>query len=793
MLTVGIMKERLLLILIIAVYGDVAAGGGNEGAAAACSADKLDIAFIIDASGSIGIQNFELVKNFVNEFIGIASMDDGTVRIGVLTFSYSVRLYAYLNSYTTARALQEVVKNISYDSSSTYTAAGLWAANNHIFVSQRGDRSDVPNVAILIADGISNINQGSTIPQANLLKETGAKIIAVGITTSNRTKDELDKLASLPLSDHRIDVDDFTKLAGLSSSILSVTCAETITPAPTTTAAPTTTTTTSTTTTPTTTTTIAATTTTNPTSSPSTSTSTTTSSTTHETNPTTEEITEIPEYTGIATGIIVVTPDGGAITTEDTTTPTVATTTTTSTSTSTTTTTATTTTTPDTTPTTTSTTTSTTSITPSTTTSTTSIATTPDTTSATTSTTTSTSISTTTTTGTTTTTPDTTPTTTSTTPSTTSTVLTTSEPLTTTPAVVPSTTPDSRVCLDNPLDIAFVIDASSSVGNDHFLLVVDYIKSVLSTSDIDGGKVRAAVVTYSTNTAVHINLNDFKTSKEMYGALDGIPYVPGWTNAAEAFQTLRLKVFTPRTGDRHNVKNVALLITDGRSNINKDRVVQEASEVKKTGTHVLAVGVGLASLEEVDNVVTSPASENRFTVAGYEDLRGLGEVLFPFLCQDRSMTGTGRDDATGVPGNIGTTPNAPKSSGSTTQGMSTTHGTQGGRHSGTAVQNTTISTTAPLGMNTRLLQCHNWCEENQEETPDVNISEIVRELILPKAMLSKQLRAKGSAFDASPVANSVGTIVFLVCSTPFFVFVGWDILDLARYLSSIAKTPFPSA
>ncbi|XP_046556437.1 cartilage matrix protein-like [Haliotis rubra] len=303
-------REWPLLILILAVYGDVAEGGGVEEAAPACSADDLDIAFIIDASGSIGDENFELVKNFVSEFIGIASMDDGTVRIGVLTFSYSVRLYAYLNSYSTARSLQEVVKNISYDSSSTYTAAGLWAANNHIFVSRRGDRSDVPNVAILIADGISNIDRANTIPQANLLKDTGAKIIAVGITTSNRTKDELDKLASLPLSDHRIDVDDFTKLKGLSNSILSVTCAETLTPPPITTPAPTTTTTTFTTT-PTTITTTATTTTSPTTTSTTTSTSTTTAATTQMTNPTTkEEVTEEPEYTGTGFGIIVVTPGG---------------------------------------------------------------------------------------------------------------------------------------------------------------------------------------------------------------------------------------------------------------------------------------------------------------------------------------------------------------------------------------------------------------------------------------------------------------------------------------------------
>lgn len=193
--------------------------------AASCSADKLDIAFIVDSSGSIRSKNYELVKNFVIEFIGMASIDDGTVRIGVITFATSVSVIAYMNSQTNATSLQEVVKNITYDRGYTNTAAGLWAANYKVFQRSNGDRSEVPNVAILIADGVSNVNVKETVPQANLLKATGAKIIALGVTTSNMTKDELDKLASLPLRDHRIDVDSFTQLAGLSNSILSVTCA----------------------------------------------------------------------------------------------------------------------------------------------------------------------------------------------------------------------------------------------------------------------------------------------------------------------------------------------------------------------------------------------------------------------------------------------------------------------------------------------------------------------------------------------------------------------------------------
>lgn len=54
------------------------------------------------------------------------------------------------------------------------------------------------------------------------------------------------------------------------------------------------------------------------------------------------------------------------------------------------------------------------------------------------------------------------------------------------------------------------------------------------------------------------------------------------------FRTLREVIFN---GDRSPEKNVAIVITDGKSNVNTDETITEANRLKATGTRVLAIGI----------------------------------------------------------------------------------------------------------------------------------------------------------------------------------------------------------
>ena len=87
-----------------------------------------------------------------------------------------------------------------------------------------------------------------------------------------------------------------------------------------------------------------------------------------------------------------------------------------------------------------------------------------------------------------------------------------------------------------------------------------------------------------------------------------------------------------RKGDRSDAPNVAIVITDGVSNINSRRTIPEAEESRDVGIHIYAVGIGLTDTRELNGIASEPASENAFAVNNFDQLSGLGEKIFTASC-----------------------------------------------------------------------------------------------------------------------------------------------------------------
>ena len=68
-----------------------------------------------------------------------------------------------------------------------------------------------------------------------------------------------------------------------------------------------------------------------------------------------------------------------------------------------------------------------------------------------------------------------------------------------------------------------------------------------------------------------------------------------WTNTAAGLFDMRTKVFDPSNsnlrGDRTNSPDIAVVISDGASNINRERTIPNAEDAKRDGITVLAVGL----------------------------------------------------------------------------------------------------------------------------------------------------------------------------------------------------------
>ena len=70
------------------------------------------------------------------------------------------------------------------------------------------------------------------------------------------------------------------------------------------------------------------------------------------------------------------------------------------------------------------------------------------------------------------------------------------------------------------------------------------------------------------------------------------PYRRGTTNTAEALRVMRETLFTTSRGDRESVRDVGIVITDGRSN-DKQKTFEEAVKNREAGIQMLSVAINL--------------------------------------------------------------------------------------------------------------------------------------------------------------------------------------------------------
>ena len=107
-----------------------------------------------------------------------------------------------------------------------------------------------------------------------------------------------------------------------------------------------------------------------------------------------------------------------------------------------------------------------------------------------------------------------------------------------------------------------------------------------------------------------------------------LPYTGGTTNTAEALRVLRTEMFVAERGDRPDAINIAVVVTDGKSN-NRKRTLEEAVATRKAGIHIVVIGVGSSiEEEELRGIATDPDDDNVFIV---KDFYALTKVLTPLL------------------------------------------------------------------------------------------------------------------------------------------------------------------
>lgn len=77
--------------------------------------------FLVDASGSVGEDNFAKVKQFMKETINFFDIGTKFTRVGVITFSTHAQLEFGLGTHNTSTTLMSAVDGITYAQGGTDT------------------------------------------------------------------------------------------------------------------------------------------------------------------------------------------------------------------------------------------------------------------------------------------------------------------------------------------------------------------------------------------------------------------------------------------------------------------------------------------------------------------------------------------------------------------------------------------------------------------------------------------------------------------------------------------------
>ena len=152
-------------------------------------------------------------------------------------------------------------------------------------------------------------------------------------------------------------------------------------------------------------------------------------------------------------------------------------------------------------------------------------------------------------------------------------------------------------CPARGIDLTFVFDSSGSVGRSNFNLERDFAIDVAQTFSIGPLDTQIAAITYSGFAEISFFLNSFNNQSSVTTALSKVEYLgdtPG-TATAEALGLTRQEIFNTSSGARDPIfgyPRVAVVVTDGRSNRNREQTIPSAQALHNDGVTVFAVGVG---------------------------------------------------------------------------------------------------------------------------------------------------------------------------------------------------------
>ena len=158
---------------------------------------NVDVAFLIDSSGSISGKNYRKVKTFVANLAANFNISPRGSRAAVVVYSTGASTDIKFTDFTSSESFGRAVQQLTHQRGFTRIDLALQRAYYDLFSPRADSRYDVPKIAFLLTDGEQTPSPGA-MPldrTAGFLKNEGVRLITIGIG-NNVKEEELKSIAS---------------------------------------------------------------------------------------------------------------------------------------------------------------------------------------------------------------------------------------------------------------------------------------------------------------------------------------------------------------------------------------------------------------------------------------------------------------------------------------------------------------------------------------------------------------------------------------------------------------------
>lgn len=169
---------------------------------------------MIDSSESVGPENFELVKDFVNALVDRVPVSREAGRIGVVLYSHVDMVVVGLQQQSSRDDVKAAVRKMPYLGEGTFTGSAIHRASQ-LF---RASRPGVRKVAVVLTDGQPDPRDVMQFEETATEAHTeGIEMFVIGVVNQTDSlyeefQAEMNVIASDPDEEHVYLIDNFRTL-----------------------------------------------------------------------------------------------------------------------------------------------------------------------------------------------------------------------------------------------------------------------------------------------------------------------------------------------------------------------------------------------------------------------------------------------------------------------------------------------------------------------------------------------------------------------------------------------------